>query len=133
MHIKEYATNGEGWTTLEGLQFHPVSKTSRWPAGEHFSYCNSGPPAVAFVIEKITGETIEDFIDANIFKPLGMKHSSLLKTDYVDQHLSKGYSGEHNSEANYWHIIDRAAGSINSNATEMANYCLLYTSDAADE
>ncbi|MEL6924055.1 MAG: serine hydrolase [Bacteroidota bacterium] len=122
MHLNEYATNGDGWTTLQGLQFHPDSKTSRWAPGQHFSYCNSGPPAAAFALEKVTNETIEDYVEQNVFKPLQMPHSTLLKTPHVDQHLSKGYYGEHNTEAKYWHIIDRAAGAINSNATEMANY-----------
>ena len=126
LHMKEYATNGEGWSTLQGLQYHPDSKYSRWRPGTHFSYCNAGPPAAGYVVEKITGEKIEEYIERKIFKPLGMEHSSLFKTEHVDQHLSKGYYGEHNTEAPYWHIIDRAAGSINSTATEMGHYVQMY-------
>ncbi len=126
MHMKEYATQGEGWTTLQGLQFHPDSKVSRWQPGMHMSYCNSGPPITAYCIEKKTGKTIEDFIAERIFRPLGMPHSSLLYTDYVKEHLSKEYMGRENAEAPYWHIISRAAGAINSNAVEMSNYLRFY-------
>ena len=126
MHLVEYGTNGDGWTTLEGLQFHPKSKRSRWRPGMHMSYCNSGPPMAAFILEKITGQTIEDYVAANIFKPLGMQKSSMLLTDEVQANLSKGYYGEDNKEASYWHIISRAAGSINSNAVEMAAYLQMY-------
>ena len=126
MHMVEYATQGKDWTTLQGLQFHPDSRTSRWKPGMHMSYCNGGPPMTAFVIEKITGETIEDYVQEKIFIPLGMKHTSFLLTDYVQQYLAKGYYGDDNTEAKYWHIIDRSAGSINSTVTEMAKYVQLY-------
>ena len=126
MHLVEYATQGPDWTTLQGLQFHPDSRTSRWKPGMHMSYCNGGPPMTAFIIEKITGETIEDYVQEKIMQPIGMKHTSFLLTDYVQQHLAKGYFGEDNQEAKYWHIIDRSAGSINSTVTEMANYIQLY-------
>lgn len=131
MHMAEYATNGEGWTTLEGLQFHPDSKTSRWKPGKYNSYCNSGPPMVAYIIEKKTGKTIEDFISERILQPLDMPHSSLLKTTTVDQRLSKGYVGAENAEAPYWHIVNRAAGAMNSNAGEMANYVRFFLNDGA--
>ncbi len=122
MHLLEYATQGEGWSTLQGLTFHPHSKISRWKPGTHMSYCNSGPQMAAFCIEKKTGKKIEDFIGERIFGPLGMTNSSLLPTDYVKSKLSKGYLGEDNEEAPYWHITGRSAGAINSNATEMAAY-----------
>lgn len=76
----------------------------------------------AYAVEKKTGQTIEDFIAKNIFSPLGMATSSLLKTETVRQRLSKGYIGPDQQEAPYWHVINRSAGAINSSTTEMAEY-----------
>ncbi|MEM8887441.1 MAG: serine hydrolase [Bacteroidota bacterium] len=126
MRLVEYAEDGSEMTTLEGMQFFPDSKVSRWRPGTHMSYCNSGPPMAAYIIEKITGQRIEDFIQERIFDPLNMNHATYFKDAYVDDHLSKGYLGEDNKLANYWHFIGRASGSINSTATEMAPYIQLY-------
>jgi len=126
LHAKEYATQGDGWTTLQGLQYHPNGRYTRWKPNMHMSYCNAGPPIAAFMLEKITGKTIEAYIDENIFKPLNMNNSSLMLTENVKKNLSQAYINNQFDTAPYWHIIDRSAGAINSNATEMANYLMLY-------
>ncbi|MEM1119774.1 MAG: serine hydrolase domain-containing protein [Bacteroidota bacterium] len=125
MRMVEYATSGDGWTTLEGMEFYPESKNSRWRPGTHTSYCNSGPPMAAYIVEKITGQTIEDYIRTNIFQPLGMRNATHFKNEYVNQHLANGYTGPDNNETDYWHLIGRASGSINATGTEMANYVQL--------
>ena len=40
-HAVEYSINAEGWTTLEGLQFHPEPRTSKWKPGMFMSYTNT--------------------------------------------------------------------------------------------
>ena len=40
--------------------------------GEKFVYSNSGYVLLAAIIEKISGKSYEEFLKANIFKPLGM-------------------------------------------------------------
>jgi CubicO group peptidase (beta-lactamase class C family) len=126
IHLTEYAQNAEGWTNLEGLQFHPDSRTSRWKPGMHSSYCNSGPVCVGFAIEKVTGLTYEEFVENNIFRPLGMVHSNFFNTSYTRDHLSVAYRNEELDEASYWHIMGRPSGAINSTAAEMAKYIRLF-------
>lgn len=126
MHLMEYAADGKDLTTLEGLLYHPHSKTARWRPGKYMSYCNSGPPMAAYLVEKQTGQAIEDFVEANILAPLRMPASSLLRTETVTRRLSKGYFGSAKEEVPYWHIINRAAGAMNSNVTEMAQYVRLF-------
>jgi CubicO group peptidase (beta-lactamase class C family) len=43
--------------------------------GAKFSYSNSGYVLLGYLIEKITGESYEKFLQDNIFTPLGMKDS----------------------------------------------------------
>jgi CubicO group peptidase (beta-lactamase class C family) len=50
----------------EPMQFEP---------GERWAYNNSGYILLGAIIEKASGMTYEDFLDARIFKPLGMKQS----------------------------------------------------------
>lgn len=52
-----------------GLKFEP---------GERYSYCNSGYFLLALIIERVTGKTYREFLEENIFKPLGMNHTYIL-------------------------------------------------------
>lgn len=126
LHPHDYATNGESWTTLQGIQYNPVTRTCRWEPGKHTSYCNGGPPIAAYVVEKVTGQRFEDYVKDLIFSPLNMKTSTYFLDAIVQERLSKAYVTSDYQTAPYWHIIDRAAGSINSTALEMANYLRFY-------
>ena len=53
--------------SLEELGFEPQSK---------FEYSNTNYFLLSRIIEKVSGETYEDFITENIFEPLDMKSSS---------------------------------------------------------
>ena len=127
MALRDYAFNPEKELTLkEGLAFNPTTRTSRWKPGTRFSYCNSGPPAAAYVIEKVTGQRFEDYVEQNWFKPLGMNTASYFDTPEVQSRLTKLYHQDGKTPFPYWHILLRPAGSINASAKEMANYVQFY-------
>lgn len=42
-------------------------------SGKHFSYCNTNYALLALIIEKVSGQPYPDFLQQNIFTPLGMK------------------------------------------------------------
>jgi CubicO group peptidase (beta-lactamase class C family) len=45
------------------------------PAGRHFEYCNTNYAFLALIIEKVTGETYNEFITKTFFQPLHMQDS----------------------------------------------------------
>jgi DNA-binding MarR family transcriptional regulator len=63
----------------EGLDYDHHSRTSRWRPDIRMSYCNSGPPVVAYIVEKLTGQKFEDFVQQNLFQPIGMSRISQVK------------------------------------------------------
>ena len=73
MHLPEYAKDANGMTLRQGLDYYQRSRVSRWRPGTRMSYCNSGPPVAAYIVEKITGQRFEDYVTANFFVPIGMK------------------------------------------------------------
>jgi len=73
VHLPEYALNDPTPLTLkQGLDFHPHSRTSRWKPGSRSSYCNAGPPVAAYIVEKITGKTFEEYVQENFFTPMAI-------------------------------------------------------------
>lgn len=53
--------------------------------GEKFSYSGEGFVYLSKVVEKLTGENFEDFVQKNVFTPLGMRNSSLVYQDRFDK------------------------------------------------
>jgi CubicO group peptidase (beta-lactamase class C family) len=118
--LKEYAFSSDTITLEQGLMLYPESRTSRWRPGSFFAYCNSGPPIVARIIEKKTGQEYESWVRTNIFDPLGMKSITFRNDGAALQHLVTNYSGEQNpKEEKYWSILRRPAGSLNASALEL--------------
>jgi len=74
MHLREYAKDAPASMGLrEALDYDHHSRISRWPPGTRMAYCNSGPAVAAYIVEKITGQRFEDFVEQNFFGPIGMK------------------------------------------------------------
>lgn len=74
IHLREYAKQAsDSMTLFQGLDYDHHSRMSRWPPGTRMAYCNSGPAVAAAIVEKITGQRFEDFVQQNLFLPIGMK------------------------------------------------------------
>jgi CubicO group peptidase (beta-lactamase class C family) len=46
--------------------------------GEGFKYCNTNYSLLAMIVEKVSGQTFQDFVAKNIFEPLEMKQTRFL-------------------------------------------------------
>lgn len=76
-------------STADGLLFDP---------GFQFKYSNTGYDVLGALIERVSGESYPDFLEENIFGPLGMKNSFSLpnprqKTDPLLAHSYGKYQG----------------------------------------
>ena len=61
--------------------------------GEKFEYCNSGYFLLAEIVEKVSGQRIDEFARKNIFIPLGMKNTFYyFNPDPIDSNISVSYS-----------------------------------------
>jgi CubicO group peptidase (beta-lactamase class C family) len=69
-----------------------------FPAGERFSYSGEGFVWLQRVVEKITGESLNDLMTRLVFNPLEMRRSSYIwredfETDYAAPHDAKAAPG----------------------------------------
>lgn len=70
-----------------------------FPPGEHFSYSGEGFVWLQRVVEKVTGQPLNDVVTRLVFDPLDMKRSSYVwradfETDYAAPHDSKQTPGD---------------------------------------
>jgi CubicO group peptidase (beta-lactamase class C family) len=88
--------------------------------GERFSYSGEGYIYLQHVVEKITGKTLDVYMDEVVFKPLGMTNSSYVWRPSFDSLTATGYDSkgapgelEKPKEAG-------AASTLNTTATDYA-------------
>jgi CubicO group peptidase (beta-lactamase class C family) len=121
--FSEYAHNDPTPVTLaQALAFAPQNRVTRWRPGSRFAYSSEGPPLVAAVVEKVSGQRFEDYVRDNFFALLGMKKTSYFLTPTVQANLATMYWSGNKKVAPYTHFIYRAATSVNASVEDMANY-----------
>ena len=130
LHLREYAKQApDSMSVREGLDYDHHSRTSRWPPGTRMAYCNAGPAVAAYVVEKITGQRFEDFVQQNLFNPIGMKTATYFEP--APGTATTLYHPDGKTPFPYSHIIMRPAGAINASANDMAAYLEFYLNRGA--
>lgn len=101
------ATFGQAVARFEArpLDFQP---------GEKMSYSNAGYIVLGYIIEKLSGQSYGDFVQQNIFMPLGMKDSGYDTPTALIPHRASGYvptsSGLQNAAYINMSIVGSAGG-----------------------
>jgi CubicO group peptidase (beta-lactamase class C family) len=57
------------------LQMMMMQDSTYFPPGSQYRYSNSGYAVLAMIVEKASGKSFAQFLQENIFKPLGMKNT----------------------------------------------------------
>lgn len=66
-------------------------KPLEFQPGERFNYSNSGYVLLGYLIEKISQQSYRQFVQENIFNPLGMKDSGYDSNSEIILHRASGY------------------------------------------
>jgi CubicO group peptidase (beta-lactamase class C family) len=84
------------------LQFKP---------GERFAYSNAGYSMLAAVIEKVSGQSYEEFMNKNVFTPAGMNYTGYRMPDWSKKVVAHWYVGDKDNRTPleksypYWNYI----------------------------
>lgn len=81
-------------TAKDEENFQPLkhTKSLNFEPGEAFEYSNPAFNGLALIIEKVTKQKWQSFINDNIFKPSGMTHSKITDGPYPDQGVAHAYT-----------------------------------------
>lgn len=100
--IKSY-TFMESWKSVLRKDFTPLelidffkNEPMDFNPGEKWSYNNSGYILLGYIIEKVSGQTYAEFIETNIFKPLGMQSSCYDSHSKIIKRRAYGYQKNEN-------------------------------------
>jgi CubicO group peptidase (beta-lactamase class C family) len=92
------------------------------------AYSNYGASLAGYIVQRLSGETFDDYLDKHIFAPLDMKHSSFrqpLPPDLAPL-MSKGYQLA-SEPPHVFEIVGPApAGSLASSGEDMAHFMIAH-------
>ena len=86
------------------------SEKRKFMAGEKYKYSNTGYILLAYIIEKITGQTFESFMDQEIFVPLLMDNSSVWNLNTAPGKIMDRVQGTNKNKLNDYTWMDGVAG-----------------------
>lgn len=127
--------------TLKGLLFRDPSRShalgetvKRWtperayPAGSTPAYSNYGAALAGYIVERVSGQPFDTYVEQHIFRPLGMAHSSLQQPlpPTLRPLAAKGYRLASRPPEAYELISMPPAGALASTGDDMARFMIAH-------
>lgn len=116
--VRKDLTTDELIDVFKGLE-------TEFSPGEEWKYNNSGYVLLGAIIERVSGQSYEEFIEENIFDPLGMDNSYYGSHSRLIPHRARGYAGGPGNWGNAPYLSmtqPHAAGSLLSTVDDLAKW-----------
>jgi CubicO group peptidase (beta-lactamase class C family) len=99
--------------------------------GSMASYSNYGASLAGYIVQRVSGEPFEAYIQRHIFAPLGMAHSSFIQPlpAALAPQMSKGYNVASQDPKPFEIIGLSPAGALSSTGADMARFMIAHLSD----
>lgn len=92
----------------------------RWPPGTRFAYSNPSYGIAGYLVEKVSGQPFDAYIQQNILAPLEITVGDFRLTDANRAALAQGYEGNPPRPIPYKNIYLRPAGDMKASPGELA-------------
>ena len=104
-----------------------------YKAGTMPAYSNYGASLAGYLVERTSGMSFDEFIEQNIFAPLGMAHSSFRQPlpEALTSGMSQGYENASGEPKAYELISLPPAGSLASTGADMARFMIAHLQNGA--
>jgi CubicO group peptidase (beta-lactamase class C family) len=92
------------------------------------AYSNYGASLAGYIVQRLSGEEFDDYVDKHIFAPLDMRHSTFrqpLPPDLAPL-MSKGYELASDEPHPFEMVGPAPAGSLSSTAEDMAHFMIAH-------
>ena len=96
--------------------------------GSASKYSNIGYRLLGMMIEQVTGERFEDYLEKEVFKPLGLNNSFFEYTADMTLHISRGHNGD--TETSRIDNEDKSASGLFSTLKDLTAFLKFLSSGA---
>jgi CubicO group peptidase (beta-lactamase class C family) len=116
----------QGSTTEQYLKTH--LRPMLFAPGEVPAYSNYGASLAGYIVERVSGEKYEQYVERHILRPLRMDHSTFVQPlpQRFQPLLAKGYRTSADEPSPYEQVVTRPAGSLSAPAADMARFMLAH-------
>ncbi|MGZ4866796.1 MAG: serine hydrolase domain-containing protein, partial [Candidatus Angelobacter sp.] len=117
-------------TPIATLKQHLVTHIPEriFPPGSTPAYSNYGASLAGYIVERVSGRPFNDYVNDNIFKPLGMAHSSFAQPLPAELKglMSTGYKLGSGKPKPFEIIEEAPAGGLAATAADMARFMIAH-------
>jgi CubicO group peptidase (beta-lactamase class C family) len=104
--VRHLLTHTAGLVQWQPLYYHASNKAEtyrvirqmplQWGVGEGYHYSDLGFMLAGYIVERVSGQPLDVFIDQNLYKPLGLTHTAFTPrahgfTDFAATEAGNGY------------------------------------------
>ena len=99
-----------------------------YPPGTTPAYSNYGATLAGYIVERVSGMPFDDYVEKNIFLPLGMTHTSFRQPlpAQLQPLMSSGYALGSGEAKPYEIIAAEPAGSLATSAEDISHFMLAH-------
>ncbi len=92
------------------------------------AYSNYGASLAGYIVQRLSGESFDDYVEKHIFVPLDMKYSSFRQPlpSNLEPLMSKGYVLASDTQKKFEFIGPAPAGSLSSPGEDMAHFMIAH-------
>jgi len=101
-----------------------------YPVSREMAYSNYGSALAAYIVERVSGMSFNEYVEENIFKPLNMNQSTFRQPvpEEIDGEVSLGFAyinGSYKSDQ-FEYIQPYPVGSLSSTANDMSKFMIAH-------
>ncbi len=114
----------EGFLTEGGAWYDPAENYNTWAPAENWEYSNVGVALAAYLVEVVTGGAFDDYSDAEIFAPLGMRNTGWHLSDHDSDRVAMPYWWNEDRYEAYGHYgyPDYPDGQLRASLSDMSRF-----------
>ncbi len=135
--FEQYVKDGNSYDPKTALSFEAWVK--RWtperifPAGTTPAYSNYGAALAGYIVQRVSGEPFDSYIERHIFTPLDMQHSTFRQPlpASLAPLMSNGYDVASKEPTGFEFISPVPAGSLSSSGQDVAHFMIAHLQDGA--
>lgn len=98
-----------------------------FPPGQVVAYSNYGCGLAGYIVQRVSGQDFDDYIEQHIYKPLDMQHSTFRQPlpERLAPLMGDSYSTASDGKLKPFEIVDPSpAGAMSSTALDMAHFMI---------
>jgi CubicO group peptidase (beta-lactamase class C family) len=115
---------GDGIEQHEALSVTAAMRELNFEPGTEYLYCNTAYMLLADVVSRVSGTPFPEWMEANVFGPLGMENTTMM--DHLGEVIPGSADSYARIEAGYRRVFDNSSGygqgGIYTNAADMAKW-----------